>query len=85
MTMFSLNAYLASWKADGDQFALGGLNLALQEALLLIRDPASLFAIVWLALINALLFERHEQVRGRIGVFALLFNWLRHIGGLTRL
>lgn len=76
---------LASWKIDGHQIALGGLDLSLQEAFLLIGHPACLLAIVRLALVDSLLFERYEQVWGWVGVFALLFDWLRHFGGLTRL
>lgn len=70
--------YLTTRQTDGHQITLGGLDLALQEALLFVRYPACLFAIVRLALVDTLLFKRNEQVRSRIGVFALLYNWLRH-------
>lgn len=77
--------YLTTGQVDGHQITLGGLDLALQEALLFVRHPACLFAIVRLALVDTLLFQRNEQVRSRIGVLALLDNRLRHFGGLTRL
>lgn len=77
--------YLATRKDDGHQVTLGSLDFALKEALLFIRHPACLLAIVWLALVDTFLFQRNEQVRGRIGILAHLGNGLRHFGGLTRL
>lgn len=79
------DSYLASGQADGHQVALGGLNLPLHEALFLVRHPASLLAIVGLALVDTFLLQRNEQVWGRIGVFALLYGGFRHFGGLLRL
>lgn len=71
--------HLAPGKVDGDQVALGGLDLSLQEALLLVGYPACLLAIVRFALVDTLLLERHEQVRGWIGIVTLLLLWLRHL------
>lgn len=70
--------YLATGQVDGHQITLGGLDLTLHEALLFVGHPACLFAIVRLALVDTLLFQRNEQVRSRIGVIALLDYWLRH-------
>lgn len=75
------NNYLASGKVDGHQVALGGLNFSLHKALFFVWNPASLLAIVGLALVDTFLFERNEQVWGRIGVLTLLLLWLRHFGG----
>ena len=60
--------YFARGQTDDDQVALGALDLAEDEALLLVGDPGGLLGIVGLGLIDALLFQRHVQVLGGIGI-----------------
>lgn len=75
--------YLSTGQANADDVALGGLDLTEQEALLLIGDPAGLLRVVRFRLIDTLLLERHEQVRGGI-LILLIGNWLRHVDVLLR-
>lgn len=64
--------YLAARQADADDIALGGFDLAEEVAILLVGHPARLLRIVGFRLIDPLLFEGDEKVRGRIGILSLL-------------
>ena len=77
---------LTAGNLNGDKVSLGALDFTLDEAFLLAWDPASLLAIVGLALIDSLLFKRNVQEFGGIGIGAraLERNMARH-GGCLRL
>jgi hypothetical protein len=72
-------AYLATGQADNDHIALGGLDLSKEVALLFVGNPAGLLAIVGFALIDALLFEGHEQVGCWVWVLTLLLHDAWHV------
>lgn len=73
------HTHLATGQRNGDDVALGRLNLAHEVALLLVGDPACLFTIVRLGLVDSLLFERYEQIRGRIELLVRLLRGARHL------
>jgi len=66
------DTYLAARQADADDVALGGFDLTKEVALFLVRHPARLFRVIGFRLVDPLLLERDEEVRGRIGILSLL-------------
>lgn len=69
--------------SNGDQVALGALDLSDDVALLLVRDPARLLGIIRFGLVDALLLQRDVQELCGVGVGsgALQNNVARHVEG----
>lgn len=80
----SIITHISAGQSYGDQITLGASDLSLNETVGLVRHPARFLRIVRLGLVNSLLFERHEQVRGRIRIVAFLFHYTRHFCKVVR-
>jgi len=70
--------YLSTLQTDGDDIALGGLDLTKEITLLLVGNPARLLGVIGFRLIDTPLLQRHEQVGGGI-LILLIWDWLRHL------
>lgn len=66
------DTHLAARQTDADDIALGGFDLTEKVAILLVGHPARLLRVVGFRLIDPLLLEGDEEVRGRIGILSLL-------------
>jgi len=66
------DTHLAARQADADDIALGGFDLTKEVALFLVGHPACLLRVVRFRLIDPLLLEGDEEIRGRIGILSLL-------------
>lgn len=73
------DTYIATSQGNADDVSLGGLDVTEQVTLLVIGDPTGLLRVVRFRLIDTLLLQRHEQIRGGI-LILLVGNWLRHVG-----
>lgn len=62
-------SYLFTLDLDGDHVSLGADDVAQQVALLVIRHPDHLLAIVRLGLVLSLHLQGDDQILARIGVF----------------
>lgn len=76
----SRTTHLAARQADADDIALGGFDLAKYVAIFLVGHPACFLRIVGFRLVDSLLLERDEEVRGRIGIISLLGLRGWHLG-----